>query len=181
MCDERDESRSTRALSFYFRILKKDIFPILFLCMCHRMLEFVSCTHFTWLFYRHSVNASRNRSAKLKHGLKALPESGSLKVIQKIYYLIICFVFCFFDCLTCQLTRRKLLDNKSITIGTCPTKYFCHRDWWLLLSLLGVSYEDALQDGVILCKLMNIISPGSINKINPSGAGHFKICENLNK
>ncbi|XP_045028247.1 muscle-specific protein 20 isoform X3 [Daphnia magna] len=45
----------------------------------------------------------------------------------------------------------------------------------------GVSYEDALQDGVILCKLMNIISPGSINKINPSGAGHFKICENLNK
>lgn len=50
-----------------------------------------------------------------------------------------------------------------------------------MLVRLGVSYEDALQDGVILCKLMNIISPGSINKINPSGAGHFKICENLNK
>lgn len=51
----------------------------------------------------------------------------------------------------------------------------------VVLVRLDVSYEDALQDGVILCKLMNIISPGSINKINPSGAGHFKICENLNK
>ena len=51
----------------------------------------------------------------------------------------------------------------------------------LISFVIGVSYEDALQDGVILCKLMNIISPGSINKINPSGAGHFKICENLNK
>ena len=29
-----------------------------------------------------------------------------------------------------------------------------------------MSYEDALQDGVLLCKLMNVLAPGSINKIN---------------
>lgn len=45
----------------------------------------------------------------------------------------------------------------------------------------GVSYEDALQDGVLLCKLMNKLAPGSVNKINPGGTGHFKMVENLNK
>jgi len=42
------------------------------------------------------------------------------------------------------------------------------------------SYEDGLQDGVMLCKLMNKLVPGSINKINTI-ASHFKMVENLNK
>ena len=41
-------------------------------------------------------------------------------------------------------------------------------------------YEDALKDGVILCKLMNVLSPGSIPKINTSGA-NFKLMENVSR
>jgi len=43
----------------------------------------------------------------------------------------------------------------------------------------GVTYEDALKDGVLLCKVMNKLKPGSINKINTSG-GQFKLMENIN-
>jgi len=42
------------------------------------------------------------------------------------------------------------------------------------------SYEDSLRDGVILCKLMNKLSPGAIPKINTSGA-QFKMMENIQK
>ena len=42
------------------------------------------------------------------------------------------------------------------------------------------SYEDFLRDGVILCKLMNKLSPGAIPKINTSGA-QFKMMENIQK
>jgi len=41
------------------------------------------------------------------------------------------------------------------------------------------SYEDALKDGVILCKLVNKLKPNSIAKINESG-GSFKFMENVN-
>jgi len=44
----------------------------------------------------------------------------------------------------------------------------------------GQSYEDNLQDGVLLCKLMNKLAPGSISKIN-TNASHFKMMENLNR
>jgi len=44
----------------------------------------------------------------------------------------------------------------------------------------GKPYEDVLKDGVILCKLMNTLSPGSIPKINISGA-HFKLMENVSR
>ena len=44
----------------------------------------------------------------------------------------------------------------------------------------GQPYEDVLKDGVILCKLMNTLSPGSIPKINISGA-HFKLMENVSR
>ena len=41
-------------------------------------------------------------------------------------------------------------------------------------------YEEALKDGVILCKLMNTLSPGAITKINMSGAS-FKLMENISR
>ncbi|CAO1421398.1 unnamed protein product [Diamesa tonsa] len=43
----------------------------------------------------------------------------------------------------------------------------------------GEKYEDALKDGIILCKLMNKIVPGSVPKINTTG-GQFKMMENIN-
>lgn len=42
------------------------------------------------------------------------------------------------------------------------------------------SYEDALRDGQILCQLINKLAPGSVNKINTSGA-QFKLMENIQK
>lgn len=45
---------------------------------------------------------------------------------------------------------------------------------------IGVSYEDALRDGVIFCKLMNKLQPGIISKINTSG-GDYKMMDNLNQ
>ncbi len=44
----------------------------------------------------------------------------------------------------------------------------------------GKAFEDALKDGIILCNLMNKLSPGSIAKINTSGP-NFKMMENVNK
>lgn len=44
----------------------------------------------------------------------------------------------------------------------------------------NLCYEDALRNGVILCKLMSQLSPGSINKINTSG-GDYKFMDNLNQ
>jgi transgelin len=43
----------------------------------------------------------------------------------------------------------------------------------------GEKYEDALKDGIILCKVMNKLKPGSVPKINTSGAS-FKMMENIN-
>jgi len=42
----------------------------------------------------------------------------------------------------------------------------------------GVAYDDALKDGVILCKLMNKLQPGAVPKIATSGGG-FKLRENV--
>jgi hypothetical protein len=44
----------------------------------------------------------------------------------------------------------------------------------------GVVYEDAIKDGVLLCRVMNKVKPGSISKINTTG-GQFKMMENINK
>lgn len=44
----------------------------------------------------------------------------------------------------------------------------------------GVRYEDALRDGVILCRLMNKLQPGLVTKINTSG-GDYKFMDNLNQ
>ncbi|CAF2382331.1 unnamed protein product [Rotaria sp. Silwood2] len=40
------------------------------------------------------------------------------------------------------------------------------------------AYEDALKDGIILCKLINKLQPGSVSKICTSGGG-FKLRENV--
>lgn len=41
-------------------------------------------------------------------------------------------------------------------------------------------YEYALRDGVILCKLMNRLAPGVIQKINTTG-GDYKLMDNINQ
>ncbi|XP_053208287.1 muscle-specific protein 20-like [Panonychus citri] len=41
------------------------------------------------------------------------------------------------------------------------------------------SFEDVLKDGIILCKLMNKLAPGSCKKIATSGPS-FKLMENIN-
>ncbi|KAG5881280.1 hypothetical protein JTB14_028659 [Gonioctena quinquepunctata] len=44
----------------------------------------------------------------------------------------------------------------------------------------GVPYEDVLRDGILLCQLMNRLSPGIITKINTSG-GDYKMMDNLSQ
>uniref|UniRef100_A0A069DQ56 Putative calponin n=1 Tax=Panstrongylus megistus TaxID=65343 RepID=A0A069DQ56_9HEMI len=44
----------------------------------------------------------------------------------------------------------------------------------------GVSYELALRDGILLCKLMNNLLPGSIPRINFTG-GDYKFMDNINQ
>ena len=43
-----------------------------------------------------------------------------------------------------------------------------------------IQYEEALKDGVLLCRVMNTLSPGTITKINTSGAS-FKLMENISR
>uniref|UniRef100_A0A336MU40 Transgelin n=1 Tax=Culicoides sonorensis TaxID=179676 RepID=A0A336MU40_CULSO len=43
----------------------------------------------------------------------------------------------------------------------------------------GEKYEDVLRDGQVLCRLINKLQPGSVNKINSTG-GQFKMMENIN-
>ncbi|XP_055321574.1 muscle-specific protein 20-like [Sitodiplosis mosellana] len=44
----------------------------------------------------------------------------------------------------------------------------------------NVPFEYALRDGIILCKLMNRLAPGIIQKINTSG-GDYKMMDNINQ
>ena len=44
-----------------------------------------------------------------------------------------------------------------------------------------LSYEDTLHDGVVLCKVMNTLSPGSVSKIITSGSLYFKQMENITR
>lgn len=44
----------------------------------------------------------------------------------------------------------------------------------------GEPYENALRDGIILCKLMNRLAPGIVSKINVSG-GDYKMMDNLSQ
>ncbi|TGZ72293.1 hypothetical protein CRM22_002179 [Opisthorchis felineus] len=42
------------------------------------------------------------------------------------------------------------------------------------------AYEEILKDGVVLCKLINKIKPGSVKRINENSTMPFKIMENIN-
>ncbi|KAH8863047.1 Myophilin isoform 1 [Schistosoma japonicum] len=41
-------------------------------------------------------------------------------------------------------------------------------------------YEEVLKDGVLLCKVINKLKPGSVKKINENSTMPFKIMENIN-
>eukprot|EP00095_Tigriopus_kingsejongensis_P001281 maker-scaffold359_size197282-snap-gene-0.22 protein:Tk01281 transcript:maker-scaffold359_size197282-snap-gene-0.22-mRNA-1 annotation:"muscle-specific protein 20" len=41
-------------------------------------------------------------------------------------------------------------------------------------------FEDVLKDGIVLCRVMNKLMPGSVAKINETGP-NFKMMENVNK
>jgi len=43
-----------------------------------------------------------------------------------------------------------------------------------------VAFEEALRDGVALCKLINKLKPGSVDKIATGGSG-YQLMENINK
>lgn len=40
------------------------------------------------------------------------------------------------------------------------------------------SFEDSLRDGILLCKVMNKLHPGIVQKINVSG-GDYKMMDNI--
>lgn len=42
------------------------------------------------------------------------------------------------------------------------------------------NYEDILKDGVILCKLINKLAPGSVKKIQAKGT-NFQLMENVQR
>uniref|UniRef100_A0A8W7PW61 Calponin-homology (CH) domain-containing protein n=1 Tax=Anopheles coluzzii TaxID=1518534 RepID=A0A8W7PW61_ANOCL len=44
----------------------------------------------------------------------------------------------------------------------------------------GHVYEDCLRDGILLCRLMNRLSPGIVPKINTTG-GDYKMMDNINQ
>lgn len=46
--------------------------------------------------------------------------------------------------------------------------------------IAGFAYEDCLRDGILLCRLMNRLSPGIVPKINTSG-GDYKMMDNISQ
>ena len=84
------------------------------------------------------------------------------------YFLHILFIFDIWDFFTFWLFSTFFEKNTLVTLvldEPFPD---------------GKLYEDTLKDGVILCKLMNILSPGSISKITTTGP-NFKLMENVTR
>lgn len=44
----------------------------------------------------------------------------------------------------------------------------------------NLPYEMVLRDGILLCRLMNRLQPGIVQKLNTSG-GDYKMMDNLNQ
>ena len=63
-------------------------------------------------------------------------------------------------------------------------KYFYETSEYICLRhvhfVLRQRYEDILRDGVILCNLINKISPGSVKKIQERGT-NFQLMENIQR
>ena len=41
------------------------------------------------------------------------------------------------------------------------------------------TYEDFLRDGLVLCKLINKLKPGSVKRTAKKGSGNFALMENV--
>merc|ERR1712038_66770 len=92
-----------------------------------------------------------------------------------------------------ESSKRKHLLRLLPDLPGMPRPVLCKRDsaaeaevqsW--IESVLGEkfpegkAYEDALKDGVILCRLMNTLQPGIVKKIIETGP-NFKMMENINR
>ncbi|UJR35235.1 hypothetical protein I4U23_028000 [Adineta vaga] len=76
----------------------------------------------------------------------------------------------------------SLAENQAKIAGKRSTDLDREAQEWIE-AVIGekfpnLPYEDALKDGVLLCKLMNKLQPGAIAKICTSGGG-FKLRENV--
>ncbi|CAF2514750.1 unnamed protein product [Rotaria sp. Silwood2] len=69
----------------------------------------------------------------------------------------------------------------KISLKRDPEQETAAREW--IEAVIGEKfptndYEEALHDGIILCKLMNKLKPGSVSKIHTTG-GPMKLRENI--
>jgi hypothetical protein len=76
-----------------------------------------------------------------------------------------------------RAVRAKLASKRD------PQQEKEAQEW--MESILGYKFpknfplEEYIKDGQVLCKLINVISPGSVPKYNTTG-GQFKMMENIN-
>lgn len=84
------------------------------------------------------------------------------------------------------VTGEKFAPGKYYTINIILWQYYidtsintCLTRSYLIIGL-GLPFELALRDGVLLCKLMNKLAPGIIPKINTSG-GDYKMMDNISQ
>lgn len=74
-----------------------------------------------------------------------------------------------------RFVRFLLRDRTAYTRIQAGCTYSCAR-----VLCLGLPFEYALRDGVLLCKLMNKLAPGIIPKINTTG-GDYKMMDNISQ
>lgn len=74
------------------------------------------------------------------------------------------FLFCFFQARNKEQEQEILTWIENVTGEKLPNQ----------------PYEDVLRDGVVLCNLINKISPGSVKKIQTKGT-NFQLMENIQR